>query len=423
MRMSIVTKMVLGITVVSLMTYGTSAFFIFYLKQWIAPNTADWLYNSIIYLLGVFWTAFLGWLAARWLTRPLVTLAKASALAATGNLQVRIPEHRSNDELRDLSESFQTMIASLRLTIQEISTGATTTTQSAETLTHAISEATTQIESISEAVDNIHQGTQRQADSASRTLASAEQILTDARTINQKSQHTMEMSGAMVQTMGESGHIVEQMVEGILELSRSNEVSLNYVNQLEQDAVEIGEITQAVREISEQTHLLALNASIEAARAGEQGRGFSVVAMEIRKLAEQSADSANRIQELIYRIQQQIQDTVASIKEQAELASRDSSQGIHVREALVHMSQTVNESAQAIREIAATVASQTEHIEHTYREMDAVTRITLDITEGAKMISAAAQGQTAIMEEISSSSEVLKHQTDAVKSKFGKFKM
>lgn len=140
MKIGIVKKMVIGITAVSMMTYGTSAVCIFVLKAWIAPQMTDWLYMSIIMAMGVFWTGFLGWLAARWLVSPLLRLTAAVDEAAGGNLTMTIPIHRGNDELSTLSLSFNQMIENLRQIITDISSNASFTNLNASTLSSALQQ-------------------------------------------------------------------------------------------------------------------------------------------------------------------------------------------------------------------------------------------------------------------------------------------
>ncbi|UUZ85020.1 methyl-accepting chemotaxis protein [Paenibacillus sp. P26] len=103
------------------------------------------------------------------------------------------------------------------------------------------------------------------------------------------------------------------MLEGMLELAGSNRESIAIVRQLEDNARQIGMMSKTVQEISEQTRSLALNASIEAARAGEHGQGFSVVAQQIRMLAQQSTSAVGDIDGLVGKIEENIKEVVGRI--------------------------------------------------------------------------------------------------------------
>lgn len=114
----LVKKMVLGITAVSIVTYGTSAFCILVLKKWMPASIPDWAFSIGTLMLGIIWTGILGWLAASWLIKPLVQLTRAADEAAEGNLLVDVRETGTRDELQRLSTSFHRMITDWRLSSQ-----------------------------------------------------------------------------------------------------------------------------------------------------------------------------------------------------------------------------------------------------------------------------------------------------------------
>ncbi|CAM3616085.1 methyl-accepting chemotaxis protein [Marinicrinis lubricantis] len=423
MKMSIGRKMVAGVVVVSAITYGTSAFFIFFLKSIIAPDMKDWLYITIIMGLGVFWTGVLGWLAAKFITKPMVELAEAAGQAAAGNLNVTLKERRSDDELKHLNESFETMVTGLKGIISDISSNAVISAESAETLNLAIQQATEQIEKMSYAVNEIYSGVEEQEQTARNTLADAEKMRTSFQAINERSEHLRKLSDMMDRTVQNSGETVKSLVDGMMQLKESHDTSLEKVNQLEKDAREVEAITDTVREISEQTHLLALNASIEAARAGEQGQGFAVVATEIRKLAEQSSQSVDQINQIIAQVQARIDETVQLIHHQSKLVLEDTAHSEDVHKALVQMTETVEQSVQAIGVIDGTITEESVKIDRTYKDIERITQIASNILEQAKHIAEAAHEETGLMQEIASSSQMLRQQTDHLKSKTDMFKL
>src|SRR5690606_18850395 len=122
--MGIAKKIVLGLIAVSITTYGTSAFFIFVLHDLIASSISKVTFTLFTFAAGIFWTALLGYLAARWYIRPLLQLSDASSQAAIGNLTMTVAESRSRDELGTLVRAFRTMIANLQAMIKEISNNA-----------------------------------------------------------------------------------------------------------------------------------------------------------------------------------------------------------------------------------------------------------------------------------------------------------
>ncbi|GIP34726.1 methyl-accepting chemotaxis protein [Paenibacillus sp. J2TS4] len=423
MKFGIVKKMVLGITLVSLTTYGTSALFIFVLKDFIASGMSDWLYISIILGLGVFWTGFLGWLAANWFIKPLLKLTEAVNEAAKGNLQVTLPVHHSKDEMSTLSVSFNTMVDNLKQMIAEVSNNVNFTNQNAASLSGAITQAAHQVETIASTIDDIAQGVDQQEKSTLSTFTSVEQITRAAEDVSDKANSALQLAHDMVGAIQESGEVVHSLVNGLLGLTQANQQTIDLVQELDRNAVEIGNISLVVGEIADQTHLLALNASIESARAGEHGAGFAVVAGEIRKLAEQSSSAVSSINELIQQIQKHVAHVVSNITNQVQMVDQESSKGEQVKQALSRITAATNETTESVDRIAEVVSDQVRQIENTLEETREIAKIVKVISEGAKRVALSTQEQTAVMQEIASSSEVLKEHADSLNGKVKVFRL
>ncbi|TCZ77125.1 methyl-accepting chemotaxis protein [Paenibacillus albiflavus] len=421
MKFSLIKKMVLGIIAVSMITYGTSGFFIFVLKDYIAPQMSDWSYIIIILGLGIFWTGLLGWLAAMYLVKPLVRLTSVVNEAATGKLNVEIPEHRSKDEIHILYASFTTMLGNLKQIITDITNNSTSTNRHASDLSNALMQAASQVESISNTIIDISKGADLQADSTKNTFTTVERITDAAQDVSSKADQAFALTKNMSHTLQDSEVIVHSLVQGMLELAKSSEHSIEIVNQLDENAQEINNISVVVREIADQTHLLALNASIEAARAGEQGMGFAVVATEIRKLAEQSTEAVDNINELIKQIQNQIGLVVEQITGQVNVISVEASKGEKVNQALTAIEQAVSHTSDAVKVIVEVVSEQGVQIQKTLDETRGIAAISGQIASGARDVSAYTQEQTAIMEEVAASSEVLRNNANMLNEKIKVF--
>ncbi|WP_028591880.1 methyl-accepting chemotaxis protein [Paenibacillus massiliensis] len=412
MKLSLGAKMVLGFIIISAITYGTSSVFIFVLKDWIAPSMAEWVYISIILLLGVMWSGILGWLISKLLTKPIVVLARVAEEISSGKLAVDIPERREQDEIKVLYDSFRHMVHNLKDLFEEISHSSNTTSHNAETLSAAIAEATAQIESMSGQVDVIVEGVEEQKKASTQSIETADRMLGDFRMMHTKSEHMLSMSTQMEGSVEATRAVFSSLLAGMNELMKSHSQSRDVVSRLEQEASKIEEITASVKEIAEQTNLLALNASIEAARAGEEGRGFAVVAEHIRGLASQSSASVEQINEMISRIQGQIHETVTLIHRQNTLVMEEAKRSHSVEETLKGLIAMIAEFIDATRVMETSVAQQATRVEQTYEYMNRIQEMSTAFHDGAQRIYEAANEETAIMEEISSSSEELKALTN-----------
>ncbi|MDF2960378.1 MAG: methyl-accepting chemotaxis protein [Paenibacillus sp.] len=422
MSFGLIKKMVIGVTGVSAVTYGTSAFFIFVLKDTFTSFLPDWLFISLTLGMGICWTGLLGWLMARWIVKPLLLITAVANEAAAGNLKLTVSEHRSKDELGILNRSFRFMVDQLRRIVQDITQSAAAASQSSAALSEAILQATNQAERISLISEQIASGAQLQKAESLESFQAMEQVTQAAIEVSGQAEQTCSSSSQMVRTIEESSQIVRSLVHTMTELSESGGETIEVAAQLEAYAKEIGSITRLVGEIAAQTHLLALNASIEAARAGEEGRGFSVVALEIRKLAEQSSKSVQDIDELIQQVQRKVVDVVERLMQQGDAVQREASKGEQTEQALQLISKSALETEGAVWRIAQTIDKQTEKIRAAEQKQRIIDKISQDILNSARQAAASTQEQSAVMQEIASSSELLQRQSDLLKDKTSVFR-
>jgi len=423
LKLSLVRKLVLGFALVSITTYGTSALFIFSFKSWLAPDMKDSLYYLFVLALGIFWTCLLGWIAARFIVKPLLQLTTIVNTVAAGNLNVTIPDRRSQDEIGTLNHSFQVMLGNLRQMIMNVTDNVSITDQSIHTLGSAIKQATTQIETIAHTVDRMADDASSQASSADEMVQTAQHTAEAAQSINDGAEQAIQVADTMVLTISESTAQIRSLVSGMQHISDTSENTLQIVRSLELQANEISQISLMVKQIADQTHLLALNASIEAAHAGEQGQGFAVVAGHIRKLASDSAAAGDQINALVSQMQVQTLTVVQETDKQVELVRNETAIGEQARASLDHVVHAVNETASALQNIVKHINVQTEQINHTFEKAKQMAATSASISDGGSNIATAVQEQTAVMEEITASSELLRDEAESLKQKTVMFKL
>ncbi len=231
-------------------------------------------------------------IASLWLTRVIMRpVDEARALAeaiAAGDLSREIRPQKP-DELGRLLGSLGVMQSNLKQMIGGIGTSAGQVTAAAGKLAAAAREVST--------------SSGAQTEAASATAAAVEemsvsiaQVSENAEAARKVAQQTAEVSQSGLARVGDASQEVQRIESSITRFSQD-------VRELEREAGQIGSIALLIKDIAEQTNLLALNAAIEAARAGEQGRGFAVVADEVRKLAERTAAATNEIKTTIDSIQ------------------------------------------------------------------------------------------------------------------------
>ena len=423
-QFSLTKKLVLSITGLSVVTYSCTGFFILVLEDlfhaYLGLSRVQVVLGTLA--LGIMWSAILGYIVSKIIIDSLNRIEENASVAATGDLDVEVEVGKTDDEIRAVGIAFNAMMENLRQIVGEINRNFEQTNANVEELTSASREAAKTAEQISHTIEDIAKGAERQAMAAQTTLDAVAKVTNLAKQIENRGQHTKELSHTMLQVIGNSGQVFGELVKGMYNIASSNQNSIELVRRLEKNASEIGNISAVVGDIAQQTNLLALNASIEAAKAGEHGRGFAVVAEEVRKLADQSSSAVNNITGLILQMQNEVRNVVTQIEGQVELANAASSQGTASREALENITQSVDGVVKAIEEIASIVAEQVSQAQYTVEEAQSVAAVAEQTAAAAQQMAASAAEQTATMEEISANADVLRHSAYDLKQVIDRFK-
>ena len=191
-----------------------------------------------------------------------------------------------------------------------------------EELASGISQSASAAEELRRAMEQISSGAEEAASASHETLAVAGSTATALTQARERATLSRSRTEALQTLILESSNQISAWASNIKQNGERQAASVVVIEQLSQQAINIGDVTRTVGQVSDQTNLLALNAAIEAARAGDHGRGFAVVADEVRALAETSEKSAGDAQSLASRIQEEVKAVATLIKAAAEAASR-----------------------------------------------------------------------------------------------------
>lgn len=414
-------KLILFVTVLAIVTYSVSFFFIEFLQPHFFPNVKNTIFQIITYTLGIIWSGILAGLFSSLLVKPLQKLQGVAIEAAEGKLSKDVEMPNSSDEIRSLSEAFQTMLISLRKIVSSINQNFQTTNKTVLNLSAETGQASKQTESIAETISNISEGATSSAMAIQETAEALEDVRILAEEVNQRAITSSNHSMQMMDELNHTTDAINQLVEGIKKITSGNQLALQDIHQLEKNALKVEQIIQLVGDIAEQTNLLALNASIEAARAGDQGKGFAVVAEEVRKLADESADAVKGITQLIQTIQLDVQTVVGKMTEQVSFAEGEVARISETTSAVDGMSSMVKEMADSIVEISEFVGKQLNNIERTAHQSQEVAAIAEQTSAGALEVQSATDDQVRSIEQIDQLSQMLKEQSEELYKMIQKF--
>ncbi|MGP3560131.1 methyl-accepting chemotaxis protein [Geobacillus sp. BK01] len=415
-------KLVVFTTVLALITYSTSAFFLYVLYDWWFTSVNKSGFTIVILLLGIFWSGVLAYIAAGWITRPLKRLEEAAVKAAAGHIEADVPLPSSHDEIRSLAVAFNRMLSHLRAVVVNIEENAVRTNEKTAEIREASEAAAGRARDIAATIDDISEGAVASAEAMQAAAAAVEDVLAIAGQVKGTAERAEQSAHEMAETSKTSRDVIRSLVDGIGQLARDQETSRTVVKQLEGNAKQIGNITLLVADIAEQTNLLALNASIEAARAGEHGRGFSVVAEEVRKLADESAKAVKQIAELVGNIQNEVARVVTQMDKQVAASNAEAAKGERTNAAMAAMAASADELIRAVHEIAELAKNQTAHMERAAAQTQEVAAIAEQTSAGALEVAAATRAQTASIGDVHKLANELVEQAEQLQAAVARFR-
>lgn len=422
-RFSLQKKLVLFTIILALITYSCSALFIYIVYDYIK---AYWHVSSEVFMIltllaGVIWSGILAFFAARVITKPLERLEEAASEAANGNLQQTIQIPSSDDEIRSLSIAFAQMFKSIQGMVNNMNGNVAQTNDIVTDLKEVATAASEHAAVISSTSEDISHGAVGAAESIQQTAEAVEEATELAQAVQAKAEQSTEMSMNMLRTLDDSETNVNQLVEGIQQVATEQEESLTDVGRLQENALEVASIITMVSSIAEQTNLLALNASIEAARAGEQGQGFAVVAEEIRKLADQSAQAAQQISSLITSIQTDIRVVVQKMDEHVVSARQEAQKGTKTNESIAAMAKSVTLVAEEVSTIQSLVNQQLTFFQATVEQSQEVAAIAEETSAATEEVSAVVLQQEETIQVVDRLAQDLEAQAEELKLQIHQF--
>lgn len=331
-------------------------------------------------------------------------------------------EVNSKDELGVLAKWFNLFVKKIRDIVTGVKESADVLSDSSDELAAAIEQANTSVENVAHQINTISDGLQSNASIVEEATASIDEIASSTMIVSKESQNVANNSEDMLRATNYGAEKLKDVVKAIHKVKGSSNNMYTIIRELNSSSHQISEIISIITGISEQTNLLALNAAIEAARAGEHGKGFAVVADEVRKLAEESKESSEKIALLIGEIEKKTNSAHVTMKEEQELVDMSVEKANETNIEFDKILQLIEETVDKIKTISSSAIQQSEMVNQMTAAMNEISQSTQNSAASTQEISNEIQEQVSTFEEIGASIEELnrmaqnlKEQTDAFK--------
>ena len=343
----------------------------------------------------------------QFMEKEVAELSKVYSKGAEGDLTLRyeIPEpdedtKETYEQLIKLQNAVRGIIVNLGNNIKDVNKKMLTLTTTADNATRNIEEGSKGVQQIALNAGNVSanaekasQGVEQIAKAMQDMSAAVEEITSSMESVSNLSKQTNDLShsGAALATKAE---------KSMGEISTASTKVYEIVSDVEKQMGEISKIVLLIRELANQTNLLALNAAIEAARAGDAGRGFAVVATEVKSLAQESRNSAERIEEMIGTLKKSTQNASTAMSSAQGIVEQGSQMVTETLKSFNKIAEAVEKVAASATEVAAATQEQAATTEEITASISEVATLVEHTAKEAGDAAAATEESSAALDEI-----------------------
>ncbi|MCM3160789.1 methyl-accepting chemotaxis protein [Metabacillus litoralis] len=377
---------------------------------------------SIISGTAIIVLSVIGYIFANMITKPVKHMKELLELAEKGDLTGDV-HYQTKDEIGKLMMSYSNMNHSIRTIINKVDRASMNVAASAEELNAVADQSKSGSELTARVTEQLSLGSSSQVElinQSSINLKEMQELTT--KMLNQTEQVSKSSDRTTRLSLNGSSSI-KNVIDQMGNIKKDVENLSTSIEGLNDHSSHIEKISGMITSIADQTNLLSLNAAIEAARAGESGKGFAVVAKEVGKLAEQSSNFANQINQIVHKLQRDIEMVLSSMQltisgvAKGDIATKEAESAF---EEIYNAIQLVVTSSEQAASTIYLVDKKTDEIQDVMKK---VSEMANEACEGSRQMAATTQEQLASSEEIAASSQVLAKMSEDLRELIVRFKV
>ncbi len=390
------------------------------IKKWQADAASEfaWTKNVIIFgsIASAALLAFVGWLLAQNIAKPMGELTTAAGRIAEGDIRIELDDMDRTDEIGTLMQTFQRMCRSLNVLAgqaREIAAGdlsvriqpqsqhdvlGTAFAAMTENLRKVIGEMLNAANVLASSTSGISAATREIAASASQTIGAVTETTATVAEIRQSSANSSDIAlhvSEQAQKVADVSHhgraSVAEVATGMKRIREHMDSIASSILRLNAQGQTIGEIIATVDDLAGQSKMLAINASMEAAKAGEEGKGFAVVAQEVKNLAEQSRQATDRVRAILHEIEKATSTAVLTTEEGSKAVDAGLQQSATAGNSIAALSESVTASAHSSAQIAVSSHQQSVGVDQVSFAMENIQAACTKTAAAAKQAESEAQ--------------------------------
>ncbi|MDR0529376.1 MAG: methyl-accepting chemotaxis protein [Zoogloeaceae bacterium] len=346
------------------------------------------------FILAALVILLVSWLTIRAVITPLELSRQTMDDISTRNDMTRRVPIDSADEIGQMVKSFNNLVAHVQETLNCVRGSISGVLSTA----NALSRASAQVASSSS----------QQSSATSSMAAAVEEMTVSIGTVSGSADEAQQTTTEAADFSTQSGEIIRRTASEMSEIAESVSKASEVIHALGEESQQISSVVQVIKEVADQTNLLALNAAIEAARAGEQGRGFAVVADEVRKLAERTAQSTSDISGMIGKIQTSATEAVGKMQHVVEQVNSGQALAQQAGDRIASIQEGAGRVSSAVTEISSALKEQSVASQEIAKHVENIAQMTDENNAAAEEVSSNARSLEELAESANTSIQAFK---------------